>query len=261
MRLKIMAKFLVLFLSLFIFTSCIKTAEQVQRERRFESMSEQMSDSQGLIADVVSQMKDIQSQLDRLNGRLEELEHKNKQLDPRAVKTLSENVDLLKAQQETQSIQMNQIQAELKDQRVFLEKVTGTLSKMNSAPAHASKKKNAKEELAAALELVKSNAYAEARNELEALIGHKDLTPGDNNKVMHGLGRVEFFTKNYDKALVYFSKIYTKFPNSSLAPSSLSFIAKSLAKTGKKDEAREAFAKLIEDYPTSKEAAEAKKEL
>jgi TolA-binding protein len=244
---------------MFLSFSCIKTAEQVQREKRMESMSEQMKDSQGLVADMVSQMKDMQSQLDKLTGRIEEIEHRNKQLDPSDIAKMNENMTLIKTQQETDSAQLTQIQAELKEQRAFIEKVTASLSSPKASPA--AQKKSAKSELTHALDLVKSNAYKEARTELEALIDHPELSPGDHNKVLHGLGRVEFYTKSYEKGLVYFSKIFSKYPKSSLAPSSLLFIGRSLEKMGKKDEANEAFKKVIEDYPSTKEARDAKKEL
>lgn len=109
--------------------------------------------------------------------------------------------------------------------------------------------------------LVRANKYAEGRRELEALLDHKDLNAADNNKVLHGLGRVEFYTKNYEKALVYFSKIYTNYPRSSLAPSSLLFIARSLDRIGKKKESKEAYNQVIEEYSDNAAATEAKKEL
>ncbi len=254
-------KFLSFVFVMMFSVACIKTADQVNREKRFESMSEQMKDSQGLVADLVTQMKDMQSQLDRMNGRIEELEHKNKQLDPEANKKMAENMELIKSQQTTQAEQLTQIQNELKEQRTFIEKVTASLAAQGSNKSSGSQKKSAKSELAHALELIKSNDYNEARSELEPLIDHSDLTPGDHNKVFHGLGKVEYYTKNYEKSLVYFSKIYSRFPKASLAPSSLLFIGRNLEKMGKKDEAKEAFNKVIEDYAGSKEAKEAKKEL
>ena len=253
-----MTKLLTLVLLLTL-ASCLKTAEQVQREKRMESMSEQMQSSQGLLADVLNQIKDMQSQLDRLNGRVEELEHKQKNIDPEKLNKMSENVNLVQTQQTAQSTQLQEIQAELKEQRGFLEKVTTTLGQMGKEKPASAKKKSAKEQLASALALVKKDKYKAAREELEALIDHPELTPGDHNKVFHGLGKVEYFSKDYEKALVYFSKIYTKFPKASLAPSSLLFIARSFQKLGKTDEAKEAFAKVVEDYPNSPEAAEAKK--
>lgn len=252
-------KFLSFAFLVMLSVSCIKTADQVQREKRFESMSEQMKDSQGLVADLVSQMKDMQGQLDKMNGRLEELEHRNKQMDPDSINKMNESVELMKSQQTTQGEQLAQIQNELKEQRGFIEKVTASLSAAQSAPK--AQKKSARSELDHALDLVKRNNYNDARTELEALIDHSELTPGDQNKVLHGLGRVEYYTKNYEKSLVYFSKIYSKYPKASLAPSSLLFIGRNLEKMGKKEEAKEAYSKVIEDYSGSKEAKEAKKEL
>jgi TolA-binding protein len=243
-------------------TACIKTAEQVQRERRYDYMAEQMKDSQGLVNEVMGQLKDMRGQLDRMTGKMEEIEHRQRMIDPQQYKQLSENVNVLKTQREADAANMGQIQQELKEQRSFIEKVTTTLNNMSQAKATpAAKKKGPKDQLSDALELVKTNKYIEARGELESLIDHKELSPGDHNKVFHGLGRVEFYTKNYEKALVYFSKIYGKFPKSSLAPSSLQFIGKTLQKLGKNEEAKEAFVKLTEDYPNSKEAAESKKEI
>lgn len=257
-----MTKSLALILVLIFSTACIKTADQVQREKRIDSMTEQMKDSQGLIADMVDQMKDMQAQLDRMNGRLEELEHSQKQVSPENLKQMNENLALVKSQQEGQATQLTQIQNELKEQRAFIEKVTTSLSSADHTPkAATSKKKSKKDELAAALLLVKNDKYEQARTELEALIDDSELSPGDQNKVLHGLGRVEYHSKNYEKGLVYFSKIFTKYPKSSLAPNSLLYIGRSLKKLGKKEEAKQAFEQVISDYPESKDAKEAKKEL
>jgi TolA-binding protein len=257
-----MIKIIACMLTFVLASGCIKTAEQVHREKRYESMAEELKDSQGLVSEVLTQLKDMQRQLDRMNGKLEEIEHRQKKVDPEQINRMSESVNLLKNQRETDAAQMLQMQNELKEQRGFIEKVTTTLSSMGqSKAAPAAKKKGPKEQLNDAMDLIKASKYKEARVELEALIDHKELTPPDNNKVLHGLGKVEFYTKNYEKALVYFSKVYTKYPKSSLAPSSLLFIGKTLGKMGKKEEAAEAYAKLGEDYPTSKEAAEAKKEI
>lgn len=256
-----MMKILSLTSLILLSTACIKTADQVQREKRFESMTEQMKDSQDLVTDLLAQMKNMQSQLNKMNGRIEEIEYRQPQVNPENINKMTENLNVMKAKQDVDSTALMQIKAELKEQRAFMEKVTQSLVASKEAPKSTSKKKNAKSDLAEALELIKQDKYDSARSELEALIEHPDLTPGDHNKVLHGLGKVEYYTGNSDKALVYFSKIFTRFPKASLAPSSLLFIGRSLSKMGKKDEAKEAFAKVVEDYKGSKEANEAKKEL
>ena len=255
--------FLITFLFV-ISTSCIKTAEQVQREKRFESMSDQVGDTQGLVADLLAQMKSMQSQLDKMNGRLEEMEHRQGKMNPEDVAKMNENLNFLKTQQEGDATQLLQIQNELKGQRAFIEKVTaslGSVSENRASVTKSSKKKGAKTELTESLNLIKNNKFNEARTELEGLIDHKDLSPGEKNRVLHGLGRTEFYSGNHEKAMIYFSKVFTKFPKASLAPSSLLFIGKSLEKMGKKDEAKQAFQKVVEDYSGTKEANEARKEL
>ena len=253
-------KYVLILSSLLLAQSCIKTADQVQREKRYEAMSEQMKDSQGLVADMVDSMKDLQSQINKLNGRIEELEHKQKQGNPEDAK-MAESMSLIKSQQETQGAQLAQIQNELKEQRAFIEKVTASLSASHHEAPAKSKKKSAKDQLSTGLDLIKSDKFTEAKNVLETLIDHDDLSPGDKNKVLFGLGKVEYYSKNYEKGLVYFSKIYTKFPKASIAPASLLFIGRSLERLGKKDEAKEAFNQVGEQYPGTKEASEAKKEI
>ncbi|HXH30512.1 MAG TPA: tetratricopeptide repeat protein [Bacteriovoracaceae bacterium] len=256
-----MTNFLTLLILMTFSTACIKTAEQLQREKRIENMSEQMKDSQGLVADVLAQLKDMQNQLDKMNGKIEEIEHRQGKVNPENLSKMSETMNLVKTQQESQSAQMLQFQAELKEQRGFLEKVTTSLAASSREPEPKAKKKSAKADLADAIGLVKSNKYDEARSELSSLMNNSENSPGDQNKILFNLGKVEFFTKNYEKALTYFSKIYTKYPKASLAPTSLLFIGRTLEKMGKKDEAKEAFGQVVESYPESKDAVEAKKEL
>lgn len=245
---------------IFLTVSCIKTAEQLKREKRFDTISTQVGDTQGLVAEMITRSKDLQKQIDTLNGKLEEIEYNQSKLNPEEFKSMSENLALVKTQQEAQNTQLLQIQNELKEQRAFMEKVTETLAAISKSSS-SKKKKSAKEDLNQGLAYIKKDKYVEARRKLESLIDHKDLTPGERNKVLHGLGKVEFYTKNYDKALVFFSKIITRYPRASLAPSSLLFIGRSLSRMGKKDEARQAFLKVVEDYKDSREANEARKEL
>jgi TolA-binding protein len=248
-----------LFLAL---TSCIKTAGQVEREKKVDSMNEQFKDQRGLVADLVDNMKDLQTQLNKMNGRLEELEHRQKQMNPEDMKHMRESMALIKTQEEAQATQLNQIQNELKEQRAFMEKVTASLTSLHHAkPEAKAKKKSAKGQLAEGLALIKEDKFSEAKGILEDLVDNEELTPGDKNKVLFGMGKVEYFTKNYDKSMVFFSKIYTKHPKATLAPASLLFIGRSLEKMGKKDEAKEAFVRVTEDYPGTKEASEAKKEI
>lgn len=243
--------------------SCLKTTEQLNREKKFDSMSEQLSDSQNLLSDVLTQVKEMQSQVDKLNGRVEEIEFKSKNNNSVDMTKLNEELALLKSQKEADSLQLSEIKTQLSEQKKFLEQVTDSLSKLGTSKIEAKKikKKSTKEELSEAQNLISKKKYEDAKVILLSLIDSNETAPGDTNKALHALGKIEFESKNFDKALIYFSKIYSKYPKASLAPSSLLFIGKSLKGLGKNSEAKEAFAKVSEDYPTSKESGEAKKEL
>lgn len=252
--------------SLFILltlTSCIKTADQVNRERQFSNMSTQLTDSQALVGKIMSQLSDLQSQIETLTGRVEEVEHKQSLVNPAKFKENSEDIIMLKTKADALQNQVESLQQELKVQKEYIEKVTEGLKSLNkqakAAPAPATL--TTKQRMEEALDMVSKNKYAEARKILETLIEHKELNAADHNKVFHGLGRVELYTNHPDKALVYLSKIVMNYPKSSLASNSLYLIGKAFQKQNKKEEARQAFTKVVSDYPTSRDAQRAQKEL
>ena len=248
--------FILMTLALIPLTGCLKTAEQIRREQRVESMSQELADSQNIVADLTVMLKNLQTQIDTLNGRVEELQQGQKAVQSVDLKAMSENVAVIKQQVDALTTTQAAQGEEVKQQRAFIEKVTDKLGKM-SAPA-SSAKKNPKEEIQAALKLVRRKRWNEARQALEPLVDSSNLSPADVNKVYHGLGLVEFGQKNWEKSLVFFSKIYTKYPKSSLAPSSLLHIGKALDRLGKKDESQQAFQELKSQYPQSAAAKEAR---
>ncbi|HLT21996.1 MAG TPA: tetratricopeptide repeat protein [Bacteriovoracaceae bacterium] len=254
-----------LFLLIF-FTSCIKTADQVNRERQLSNMSHQLSDSQSLVGQLMTQIQSLQNQVETLTGKVEELEHKQSLINPEKIKENNEDIIVLKTQADTTHSQILALQEEVKAQKAFTEKVTDGLKNLSKQQAAAATKpaaavKTPKQQLNEALQMVVDNKFVSARVILETLIEHKDLSAADHNKVFHGLGRVELYTNNPDKALVYLSKIVMKYPRSSLTPNSLYLIGKSFQKLNKPEEARQAFTKLITDYPNAADVAKAKKEL
>jgi len=252
-------KFLLITLLALSAVSCLKTAEQVKREQRVENMSQQLSDSQNIVADMTVMLKNLQQQIDTLTGKVEELQHQQKSLNGADLQGMSENLNLIRQQVQTLSENQKAQGEELGQQRGFIEKVTDKLGKMG-AQRSDSPKKNPKSDIEAARALINKKKYSDARDLLEGLVDNSDVTPGDQNKALHALGLIEYEQKNYEKGLVFFSKVYTKYPKSSLAPNSLLFIGRSLAKLGKKDEAKQAFSEVVSNYPDSSSAKDAKRE-
>ena len=125
-------KKILLLTSLFLLASCLKTAEQVQREKKMAEIPDQVQSSQKMMSDLLIQVKDLRSQVNTLNGRIEELEYKQGQTDPEKDKKSFETMNLIQNQQTAQATQLEEIKAELKEQRSFLEKVTASLKNMSS---------------------------------------------------------------------------------------------------------------------------------
>lgn len=240
---------------LFSLAGCLKTAEQVKREQRVENMSQQLADSQNIVADLTVALKNLQQQIDQLNGKVEELQHQQKGLNASEIKSLQESMEVVKQQvnsiNETQKAQG----ADLTQQRAFIEKVTEKLGKMSTSH-DGSSKKNPKSDVGTAWTLIKKKKYAEAKTLLEGIVEDAEVDPADQNKALHAMGVLEYQQKNYEQGLVYFSKVFTKYPKSSLAPSSLLFIGRSLNRLGKKAEAKQAYEELKSNYPESSAAKE-----
>lgn len=237
-----------------LLAGCLKTAGQVQREQRLENMSQQLSDSQNIVADLTVMLKNLQTQIDQLNGKVEELQHQ--QSNNGDTKQMRDQLTQLSAEIKTLAEGQKSQNEEMVQQRAFIEKVTDKLGKMGAQRGDAptsndGAKKKPKEAVAEALSLIKKKKHAQAREALERVDREAELGPADRNKVWHALGILEQREGKHEKALVYFSKIYTKYPQSSLAPSSLAHIAESLDKLGKKEEAAQAREELRAQYPDS----------
>lgn len=245
-------------LTVLLLSGCLKTAEQVRRERHMDDMGEQLKDSQNLVADLTVMLKSLQQQIDQLNGKIEEVQHQQG-----GMKTMHE--DLMHIQQQVTSLTETQKtqSTELTEQRGFIEKVTAKLGQLSSGSSRSStpSKKNTKDDIQEARALIKKHKWDEARPILESVLNDGETSAADRNKAMHALGLLEYGRKNYDKALVFFSKIYTKYPKSSLAPDSLLHIGLSLQHLGKKSEAQQAFEEVKNSYPGTSSAKEASRAL
>jgi len=68
---------------------------------------------------------------------------------------------------------------------------------------------------------------------------------------------IEYKQKNFDDAKVYFSKLFTDNPDSSMAPQALIHLARIFIKQKAREEARQSIEELITRFPKSKEASEA----
>ena len=242
-----------------ILCSCFKTAEQIKREKQVD---QQLAQSAKLVTELSGQVQSLQNQVAVATGQLEEMDHKTKQNNLEKAKTIGENITQLNEQvkvllEDNKNLKqkVSKLEKEIDQQKKYIKKVTGALSSV----AGTSKKSSASS-------LSKAHtAFEKGRKNAKSLylkvLEENKINAAQKNHVFFNLGLLEYRGKNYEKALVYFSKIYTKYPRSSFAPRSLLYIARSFKASGKTEEANVSFQELIEKYPKSRHAKTAKKEI
>lgn len=244
----------------FLLTSCFKTAEEIRREKMMQDRLEQSSK---MIAELSSEVNYLKSTLASTTGQILEIDHKQKinQEEQEAslqqiLGQLQAQVALLTKQNNEQKNQLIKLESKVNKQTSFIKKATKALGANISSGSKASnaKLKKANRSFEKGKKKTAKKLYLEVLEE-------GNINAAQRNAVFYNVGLLYYWEKNYDEALVYFSKIYTKYPRSSYAPRSLYYIGKSFNDAGKKDEAQATFQELIKNYPKSKQAKKAKKEL
>ena len=247
-------------ITLLLLSSCFKTAEEIKREKLID---QQLSQSSKIIAELSTQVSDLKGGLASTSGQLEEIDHKSKQSNEnqllffnQSITQLSEQVKILTEENSKTQADIKNLRKEMKNQKRFIQKVTGTLSKMSGeAP------KSSSSLLKSAHTAFEKNKQSKAKKLYLEVLAQNKISNAKKNHVYYNLGLLNYWSKKYDDALVYLSKIYTKYPKSLFAPGSLLYIGRSFQKQNKSDEAMATFQELIKNYPKSKQAKTAKKEL
>ncbi|MFZ4714126.1 MAG: tetratricopeptide repeat protein [Bacteriovoracaceae bacterium] len=262
---------LALFALLILSSACLKTTEQIEREKKVDNLSQELSQSHKTVAELMLQVKDLQSKLNSMNGQFEELDHKQSSNMGKQIEEVHKQVTLLQEQVrgvQTENKGLNekvvQLQENLDSQKAFIEKVTHSLGKMSQVKEEKVEKAKVEETgktYEDALTLFKEKKIKKAKEIFLNIIDDKSQGAGTINKSHYQLGLIEFKSKKYDEALIHLSKVYTQYPDSSIAPSALLYIGKSFKAMKKDEEANSSFSELMEKYPKAKEATLAKKEL
>lgn len=255
-----MLKRLQLLLCLIILTSCFKTAEEIKREKQVDQQLEQQTK---LVTDLTSRVQSLQEQLALATGQLEEMDHKTKQANMEKAQSIGENLTQLNEQikvlledNKNMKSQIAGLQKDIDEQRKYIKKVTGALSNVAGArPAKSSG--NSLQKAHTAFEKGNKNA----KDLYLAVLEDGSINNAQKNHVYFNLGLIEYRAKDFEKALVYFSKIYTNYPKSSFASRSLLYIARSFKALKKNEEANVSYQELVDKYPKSKHAEAAKKEM
>lgn len=261
-----------LVLALLALSAC-KTQEDIRREKSLENINEKISQTQQLSANANARFLSLEEQMTKLNGSVEELAH-NKGSDQKEVLLLKDRVNQLEEANKKQAENIKILADKVNEQTHYIEQVIKSLSDLSESKESPKKKsekenkdgKDAKEakaeqgnDLKAALDLYKEKKYDETKNLLENLLENSKMKKKDKATAVYYLGLVNFKTKKYDDAKIYFSRLFTEFPDSSYSAGALLNLAKTFTQLKAKDEAKQTLDELITRFPKSKEGIEAAK--
>ena len=114
-----------IFFILTILTSCLKTAEEINKREEAVNHKEE---TQKIIADMVLKTRALEEQVSNLQGNYEEVQHKTG-----SVAFNADELDEVRAQIDNQSRKIDTLEKELEEQRKFIKQVTRSLSKITKA--------------------------------------------------------------------------------------------------------------------------------
>lgn len=247
-----------LLLSLLFFFSC-KTREDIEREKLVNDMNLQMQDSQQLSADFTVRLQALEERLSNVTGKVEEGQHQTKETLNKRLESLEEKISLLETTQKTQSESIEKLEKLSKEQGDYIQDVLKglkTISGKGSSPK--SKKLSPYWE---AMESYKDGKYQVAKQQLLTLLEGKKVSGTQLARVIHNLGMIAYMDKENDKALAYFSRLFTEFPKTGYNKNGLLFLARTFKRLNKTEEAKQTLQELVKRFPKAKQVETAKKML
>lgn len=238
-------------------TGC-KTQAQIRREQQMENLTRQVSQSQKLSADTTIRLQNMEERINHLHGALEESGYAGEIKRQESLAQIEGRIDNLEQSQNDILKKFEETQKQLDAQRSYLDQVLETLKDLSSGGDL--KKKSTDELYSEAVRLYRAGEYGKSRTYfLEVLDrGVEGQTLAHS---YHNMGMVEYIAGRDDDALVYFSRLFTEFPDSGYNRNGLLFMAKAFERKGQKAEARQALQQLINRFPDANRIGDAKKML
>jgi len=241
-------------------TACFKTAEEIKREKQID---DQLNQSSKIIAGLTHELNDLKGNVATTSGKIEEYDHKQNTSSQereenlnQTITQLSEQVKILTQQSTDNKALLVSMQKEMARQKKYIKNLTGTLTTITGPTKSSSNNK-----LSTAHKHFEKNRLTKAKKLYNEVLDEKKVNAAQRNHILNNLGLINYWQKKYDTALIHFSKIYTKYPKSSWGPKALLYIARSFSKSNRKVEANASYQELINNYPKTKHAKKAKKEM
>lgn len=229
-----------------------KTQDEIRREQMVDNLGVQMVQSQQLVADTTVKIQALEERLGGLTGKLDELDHNSQVQLQTQVDGLNQRITLLEESNKS-------LQAKVEEQSKYLQDVLGTLKNLSSGNSAPAKKKVSDYEHA--MDEYGKGRYKEAKPLLLKLLEDKGIKGSRQARVIHNLGMISYMDKEYDKGLVYFSRLFTEHEKSGYNKNGLLYLARSFEKLGQKPQATQTLNELIKRFPDAKQVKNAKEML
>ncbi|MCF8060429.1 MAG: tetratricopeptide repeat protein [Bacteriovoracaceae bacterium] len=249
---------LTLITGLLLLSGC-KTREDIAREKLVNDMNMQMVDSQKLNADYSMRLQSLEDRLSNVTGKVEEGQHETKTTLDNRIKSLEEKISLVENTQSTQSETLAKLEAQVKEQNSYIKDVLSGLKTITKKGGKASS--GTSDPYGKAMAEYKSGRYESAKTQFLTLLNGKSLSSGQKARVLHNLGMVSYIGKDDEKALTYFTRLFTEFPKTGYNKNGLLVMAKTFVRLKKNEEAKQVLTELISRFPKAKQIEQARKML
>ena len=249
---------------LITFSAC-KTQEDVRREKTVENLNEQVAQTQKSSANASSRFSTLEEEVAKLTGKLEESIH-SKQEDSKDTALMKDRLTELEDLNKKQIEFMKALNDKVQEQSKYIEQVIASLSSLTEQKEQ-SKKKEVKLDngplqnvtVRGAIGKYKAHDLIGSKEILLSLVDNKKLRKKEKEAALFYLGMIQYKDKNFEEAKVYFSKLFTEYPESSYGASTLLNLAKTFIQLKSKEEATQSLDELATRYPKSREALEGAK--
>lgn len=234
-------------------TSC-KTQEQIEREKKINTMSVQMEQSQKLNANAVSKMQELENSIASFQGQMEEYTNGKDQ----KVEELQTKITKLEEQNTSLTDEVTKLTGKIEEQDKYIQEVIALLKKKDKERKARAKAKN-RSPYDQAMYLYGKGKYSQARPILEDLYKAGKIKGKRRQRINHNLGMVAYIQKRNDDAITYFSTLYTKEPKSAYNANGLVYLARSFKRKGQDEQAVAILEEMIKAFPKSRHVPTAKK--
>ncbi len=257
-------------LSVALINQSCKTQADIQRDRTVENLNQQVVNSQKTNANATLRMLAIEEQVQKLTGMIEDAQYKNNEGNKENI-ALKEKVATLEENNRKQNEAIKLLAEKVSEQTKYLEEVVKSLtviSEQKSRDKDNDKKENdlivgvddkVEISLQAGIGKYKEKMYDAAKNIFISLLENKKTKRKDKEGALQYLGLIEFKTNNFEEAKVYFSRLFSEYPDSRYNATGLLYLAKTFNKLKQNDEAIMTLEELTTRFPETKEAKEGQK--